>query len=67
MRGNHNQVDILNRLLPYKVCINPHRRPERYQRMSKDYKYLTETGETFIKAAMIRDRDKLHLSRSRLR
>jgi putative transposase len=26
----------------------------RYRRMSKDYEYLTETGEAFIYAAMIR-------------
>jgi putative transposase len=26
----------------------------RYRRMSKDYEYLTDTGESFIYAAMIR-------------
>jgi GR25 family glycosyltransferase involved in LPS biosynthesis len=35
MRDDKNQVDDLNSIFPYKVCINLDRRPERWERMKE--------------------------------
>lgn len=35
MRGKKNQVDDLNNLFPYKICINLDKRPERWERMKE--------------------------------
>ncbi len=37
MRGNQNQINVLNSIFPYKVCINLDRRPERWERMKERF------------------------------
>lgn len=37
MRGKQKQIDYLNSLFPYKVCINLDRRPARWERMKERF------------------------------